>query len=269
MFLLEYGLFGAAGLVMGWIATTALAAHQIALQIASIMFMIPFGISMAATVRVGQAVGRRDADATRRAGFVAIALGAVFMVGDGGAQRSRRATSFRCISRNGYARQRRHAILAATLLVVGASFFIADGMQTVAAGALRGLNDTRIPLAFAALCFWVVGFPACYLLGFSLGGGAIGVWIGLSDRRPALCGAAGRALPSPDQARLSAGPPGRLALAARAPAFGHFLALGPRFRQPDRNRLLAAFHLAAAAAAFERSALALFHRAFDILGCAA
>ena len=72
------------------------------------------------------------------------------------------------------------ATLAATLLAVGASFFIADGMQTVAAGALRGFNDTRIPLLFSALCFWAVGFPACYLLGFSLDGGAVGVWIGLS-----------------------------------------------------------------------------------------
>ena len=78
-FLLEYGVFAAAGLMMGWISTTALAAHQIALQIASIMFMVPFGISMAATVRVGHAVGRRDSAGTRSAGFVAIWLGAVFM----------------------------------------------------------------------------------------------------------------------------------------------------------------------------------------------
>jgi MATE family multidrug resistance protein len=64
--------------------------------------------------------------------------------------------------------------------VVGASFFIADGVQTIAAGALRGLNDTRIPMLFAAICFWLIGFAACYGLGFPLGLGAIGVWIGLS-----------------------------------------------------------------------------------------
>ena len=74
-FLLEYGLFSAAALLMGLIATTALAAHQIALQVTAILFMVPFGISMAATVRVGHAVGRNDAAAVRRAGFVAIALG--------------------------------------------------------------------------------------------------------------------------------------------------------------------------------------------------
>jgi MATE family multidrug resistance protein len=72
------------------------------------------------------------------------------------------------------------AALAATLLVVGASFFIADGVQTVAAGALRGLNDTRVPLLFSAICFWLIGFTACYGLGFALGFGAFGIWIGLS-----------------------------------------------------------------------------------------
>jgi MATE family multidrug resistance protein len=70
--------------------------------------------------------------------------------------------------------------LAATLLMVGASFFIADGVQTVAVGALRGLNDTRVPMVFAGLCFWVIGFAACYVLGFPLGWGAVGIWIGLS-----------------------------------------------------------------------------------------
>ena len=79
--MLEWGLFSSAALLMGWIGTTALAAHQIALQIATILFMVPFGISLAATVRVGHAVGRRDPVATRRAGFGAIALGAAFMLG--------------------------------------------------------------------------------------------------------------------------------------------------------------------------------------------
>jgi MATE family multidrug resistance protein len=70
--------------------------------------------------------------------------------------------------------------LAATLLVVGATFFIADGVQTIAAGALRGLNDTRVPLGIAAVSFWVIGFSACYTLAFTADLGAIGVWIGLS-----------------------------------------------------------------------------------------
>ncbi|ARQ00395.1 MATE family efflux transporter [Pseudorhodoplanes sinuspersici] len=179
-FALEYGVFAAAGVLMGWIGTTALAAHQIALTIASIMFMVPFGISMAATVRVGHAVGRRDSPGTRSAGFTAIGLGIAFMT---------TMTLIVIVTREflpilflGTITQENAptAALAATLLVVGASFFIADGVQTVAAGALRGLNDTRVPLLFSAICFWLIGFTACYGLGFTLGFGAFGVWIGLS-----------------------------------------------------------------------------------------
>jgi MATE family multidrug resistance protein len=80
VFMLEWGLFSSAAVLMGWIGTTALAAHQIALQVASILFMVPFGISLAATVRVGHALGRRDRVAGRQAGFVAIALGALFLL---------------------------------------------------------------------------------------------------------------------------------------------------------------------------------------------
>jgi MATE family multidrug resistance protein len=70
--------------------------------------------------------------------------------------------------------------LAAVLLLVGATFFVADGVQTVAGGALRGLNDTRTPLLFAAVCFWAIGFTTCYALGFTWHYGAPGIWIGLS-----------------------------------------------------------------------------------------
>ncbi|MFA6267989.1 MAG: MATE family efflux transporter [Pseudolabrys sp.] len=178
-FLLEYGLFSAAGLLMGVISTTALAAHQIALQIAAILFMVPFGIGMAATVRVGQALGRGDTTGIRRAGVVATILGIVFMtvmtlvviLG-----RFEVAGFFFGETRQGMAAVE----LAAMLMMVGATFFIADGIQTVAAGALRGLSDTRIPLLLAAISYWVIGFPAAYGLAFWTGLGAVGVWIGLS-----------------------------------------------------------------------------------------
>src|SRR5262249_39649070 len=132
--MLEWGLFSSGALLMGWIGTTALAAHQIALQVATILFMVPFGISLAATVRVGHAVGRGEPVATRRAGFGAIALGAALMVAmtvivvafrdaipqlflgdDGGANAAA-------------------ARLAATLLLIGASFFVTDGVQAIVAG---------------------------------------------------------------------------------------------------------------------------------------
>ena len=179
-FLLEYGLFGAAGLLMGLISITALAAHQIALQIAAILFMVPFGIGMAATVRVGHAVGRNDAPAVRRAGFVATLLGIGFMSVMTLAVILGRYAIARFFF--GDAADNAGAVieLTANLLLVGATFFIADGIQTVAAGALRGLNDTRVPLLFAAISYWLVGFPAACGLGFQTGLGAIGVWIGLS-----------------------------------------------------------------------------------------
>lgn len=179
-FLLEYGLFAAATILMGWIGTTAIAAHQIALQTASILFMVPFGIAMAATVRVGHAVGRRDAAGTRRAGFAAIGLGAAFM-----SAMVLVIVAFRHVIPLGFidanaADTNATVVLAATLLAFGSTFFIFDGIQTIAAGALRGLNDTRIPMIFAAVSFWVVGFATSYTLAFPAGLGAVGIWIGFT-----------------------------------------------------------------------------------------
>src|SRR5712692_3621708 len=179
-FLLEYGLFATAALLMGLISTTALAAHQIALQIAAILFMVPFGIGIAATVRVGHAVGRGDAPAVKRAGFVASGLGVVFMSAMTLAVILTRFAIARFFF--GEAVESAGAVieLTATLLMVGATFFVADGIQTVAAGALRGMNDTRIPLLFAAISYWLIGFSAAYGLAFWTDLGAVGVWIGLS-----------------------------------------------------------------------------------------
>ena len=181
-FLLEYGLFAVAAIMMGWIGTTALAAHQVALQTAAILFMVPFGISMAATVRVGHAVGRRDANGTRRAGFAAIGLGASFM-----AAMVLVIVAFRHVipllflgAPAGDAASAATVALAATLLAFGATFFVVDGVQTIAAGALRGLNDTRVPLLFAAASFWAVGFATSYTLAFPGGLKAIGIWIGFT-----------------------------------------------------------------------------------------
>ena len=178
--MLEWGLFSSAALLMGWIGTTALAAHQVALQVATILFMVPFGISLAATVRVGHAVGRRDPVATRRAGFGAIALGAALMVAMTVivvAFHDAIPVLFLGDDSGGNAATAR---LAATLLLVGASFFVTDGMQTIAAGALRGLNDTRVPMGFAAVSFWLIGFTCVYGLAFPGRLGAVGIWIGFS-----------------------------------------------------------------------------------------
>ena len=179
-FLLEYSLFGAAGLLMGLISTTALAAHQIALQIAAILFMVPFGIGMAATVRVGHAIGSRNTLAAKRAGLVATGLGIVFM----SAMTLAVILGRFAIARFFFGEAAESAGVAieltAALLMVGATFFIADGIQTVVAGALRGMSDTRVPLLLAGISYWLIGFTAAFGLAFWAGFGAVGVWIGLS-----------------------------------------------------------------------------------------
>jgi MATE family multidrug resistance protein len=179
-FLMEYGLFCAASLLMGVIGTTALAAHQVALQVTAILFMVPFGISMAATVRVGQAYGRNDAAGVRRAGLVATLLGIAF------AAILTVAVVFAryAIARSFFGEDTENAgttvNLTATLLLVGATFFITDGMQSVVSGSLRGMGDTSVPLLLAGISYWVIGFTAAWLLGLNTSLGAVGVWIGLS-----------------------------------------------------------------------------------------
>jgi MATE family multidrug resistance protein len=178
-FLMEYGLFAAAAILMGLISTLALAAHQVALQVTAVLFMVPFGIGMAATVRVGHAVGRNDASAVKRAGLVATLLGATLVAALTLAVILSRFAIARFFF--GTAEGINDAVeLTATLLLVGATFFIADGIQTIAAGSLRGMNDTRVPLVFAAISYWLVGFTTACGLGFRTGLGAVGVWIGLS-----------------------------------------------------------------------------------------
>ena len=179
-FLLEYGLFSAAAILMGLISTAALAAHQIALQITAILFMVPFGISMAATVRVGHATGRNDTIGVRRAGLMAMLLGVslavLFTVGIILA----RYDIVQLFLGSGLADAEATAALAATLLLVGTTFFITDALQTIAVGALRGIKDTRVPLLLAVLGYWLIGFPASYVLGLRTALGATGIWIGLS-----------------------------------------------------------------------------------------
>jgi MATE family multidrug resistance protein len=179
-FLLEYGLFSSAGLLMGLISTTALAAHQIALQITAVLFMVPYGISMAATIRVGHAVGRNDAAAVRRAGFAAMLLGIALSAVLTLAVMLGRVAVVRLFL-GGAAESADTTIeLAAMLLAIGATLFVTDGLQGTAVGALRGLKDTRVPLLFAAISYWLIGFSAAYALAFYTPLGPRGVWIGLS-----------------------------------------------------------------------------------------
>jgi MATE family multidrug resistance protein len=179
-FMLEYGLFSAAALLTGLIGTTALAAHQIALQVTAILFIVPYGIGMAATVRVGHAAGRNDADGVKRAGLAAVSLGLLLGAGLTAMVILGRFAIARLFLGNAAGSGDAAIELAATLLLVAATLFITDGLQTVLAGCLRGLKDTRVPLLFAAIGYWLIGFPAAWALAFRMGFGAVGVWIGLS-----------------------------------------------------------------------------------------
>lgn len=178
---LEMAVFATAALVMGWFGAMAVAAHAIAIQVASMSFMVPMGIGQAATARVGLMTGANRPAAAARAGWVAVALGAGFMVCA--------ATLLVAVPdwlawlfldpANPEAAAT--AKLAATLLVVAGLFQLVDGVQTVAAGALRGLKDTRMPMVFAALGFWGIGLPGGMLLAGPVGDlGPLGIWIGLA-----------------------------------------------------------------------------------------
>lgn len=187
-FLIWYGLSSAATLLAGLISTTALAAHQIALQVTAILFRISFGISMAAAARVGHAAGRNDGPGIKRAGLVAILLGiviAAILTVAVIAARFEIAEFFLGKS----SRDADATIgLIAKLLLVGASFFVTDAAESIAAGALRGLKDTRVLVLFAGTAYWVVGFSLSYVLGLKVGLGAIGIWIGMSVGK-AICAA--------------------------------------------------------------------------------
>src|SRR6202165_1218681 len=179
-FLMEYGLFAAAALLMGVIGTAALAAHQIALQVTAILFMVPFGIGMAATVRVGHAVGRNDSAAVKRAGLTAMLLGAALVLILTLAVVLGRFAIARFFLGDAADNADATIELAAKLLLGGATFFVLDGVQSIAVGSLRGMKDTRIPLLFAAISYWGIGFTSAYGLAFWTPLGAVGVWIGLS-----------------------------------------------------------------------------------------
>ena len=178
--LAESGLFSAATLMMGWIGTVSLAAHGVAIQIASVMFTMQVALASAATVRAGQAVGRDDRVALRQGAVAAVvlSLGLVALT----------VTLFLSVPQLLVGlflapdEPARAAILTvgAGLLAVGALFQLADGMQVLALGLLRGLQDTRVPMIYAIVSYWGVGAPAGYLLAFPLGLGAQGIWLGLT-----------------------------------------------------------------------------------------
>jgi MATE family multidrug resistance protein len=172
---LEVGAWNLATLSAGWLTPVALATHQIALNYASVTYMVPLGVSAAAAVSVGHAVGAGDLPRARRAGWLALGLGTSFML--------LAAVAFLVVPRPLialYTRDPQVLDVGPRLLWLAAAFQIFDGIQTVSTGALRGLGETRIPMLANLVGYWVLGLPLGLTLCFVLHWGIYGMWIGLT-----------------------------------------------------------------------------------------
>ncbi|MEM1127106.1 MAG: MATE family efflux transporter [Bacteroidota bacterium] len=176
---IEAGLFSVTALMMGWLGSTALAAHQIAIQCAAFTFMAPVGVSIATSVRVGQAVGRRDAVGVRLSGVAGITWATLFMMATAMLFWTMPDAIVALFLDPADPANVEVVQLAALLLGVAAVFQVVDGVQVAAAGALRGLKDTRRPMAIAFVSYWLIGLSAGYGLGFVQGYGPVGLWWGL------------------------------------------------------------------------------------------
>jgi MATE family, multidrug efflux pump len=172
---LEIGVFALITALIGRLGAVALASHQIAMNTVSFTYMVPLGISSAAAVRVGQAIGRKDPQGAGSAGDVAIFLGAAFMALAGVALLVFPRAIARIYTPN-------EAVIKSTvlLLAAGAAFQLFDGIQTVATGALRGAGDTRTPMFCHFTAYWLIGLPLGVWLCFQRGWGVFGLWIGFS-----------------------------------------------------------------------------------------
>jgi multidrug resistance protein, MATE family len=172
--LMEGGMFSAVSLLMGRLGATVMAGHQVALNIASVTFMVPLGIAMAITVRVGQAMGRGDVLAARRSGLTGAGLAMIFM-----ACMALLMLTVPHLIVELYTPDAEVRRIGAGLLVMAAIFQIFDGMQVAGAGALRGLKDTTVPMVMTSVAYWGLGFPLAYWLGIVRQGGPSGLWSGL------------------------------------------------------------------------------------------
>jgi MATE family, multidrug efflux pump len=170
----EVGAFSFAVVMVGWLGTDQLAAHQIVINLASVSFMCAVGVSAAGSIRVGNAVGRKNIPDIRRAGFIAILLSASIMASFGII-----FVVFRNILPAIYINNQAVISIASSILIVAALFQISDGVQAVGIGVLRGLTDVKGPTIITFIAYWVLALPIAYLLGFTFHYGIVGVWIGL------------------------------------------------------------------------------------------
>ncbi|MEJ2501746.1 MAG: MATE family efflux transporter [Gemmatimonadota bacterium] len=174
-FQLEMGAFAVVALLMGWLGTAQMAGHQVAINLASLTFMVPLGIAQAGAVRVGQAVGRDDPGGARTAVKSALIAGTAFM--------SVTAVIFLALPgplTDLYTDEPEVVAVAIALIPIAGVFQVADGLQVVSAGVLRGVGDTTAPFVANLLAFWMVGLPLGIWLGFRTSAGPVGLWWGLT-----------------------------------------------------------------------------------------
>jgi len=175
----ETGLFLVSTLIMARFGTNTLAAHGVVISISSVSYMIPYGLSQAATVRVGFCAGAGDAPGARRAGFIATLLAIAWMLGTGTLMiLAPRFLIGLYFDIDDPANQGALAI-ALLIIPIGALFQVVDGVQSAAIGALRGLKDTHVSMVICFIGYWVIGFGSSVLLTFPLALGARGVWLGI------------------------------------------------------------------------------------------
>ncbi len=172
---LEFGVFGMTALFMGWIGTIAVASHQVALNLAALTFMFSVGVTQASSVLVGQAVGAGDPGRARRSAGAGLVLAAGVMCVTAVVFLTVPETLARI-----YTDDPDVLALAALLIPVAGVFQVVDGLQVVAAGVLRGVGDTLVPMLVGLIGFWLIGLPIGFWLGFGRGWGAVGLWWGLA-----------------------------------------------------------------------------------------
>jgi MATE family multidrug resistance protein len=173
-FIFEVAAFDMSAVMMGWLGTKTLAAHQIAINLATISYMTTSGLAAAATIRVSNEIGKKDFATMRRVAFVLLSIamsimllwGLLFVLG-------------RNFLPTLYVSDSEVISIASTLLVIAGFFQLSDGVQVVCLGALRGLHDVKIPSIFIFIAYWIIGLPLGYFLAFKIGWGGIGVWTGL------------------------------------------------------------------------------------------
>ncbi len=170
---LEGGSFALGAIMLGWLGTTALAANQVTISIASLAWMFPMALATAASVRVSQAAGAGNLAEARQTGLASVGLGVGLM-----AVCAVVYISFGPFLARLFTPDPAVAKLAGTLVVIAGVYQISDAIQSVSLGALRGLLDNHVPLIANAVCYWVLSLPTVYLLAFPLGWGAVGVWVG-------------------------------------------------------------------------------------------